>query len=61
MFGFEERINNAKTKLINALLARAGKIIEPYNGKPVTEIPKIDITRATVLEDIADVIRSLTE
>jgi hypothetical protein len=59
LFGMEERIQKARTALVNGLMTRAAKVLEPYNDKPVAEIPKHELARAMVLEDIADVIKSL--
>lgn len=59
MFGIEERIANARTALVNGLMTRAAKVLEPYNDKPIADIPKHELARAMVLNDIADVIKSL--
>lgn len=58
MFGMEEKIKNARNALINGLMARAAEVLDPYKDKPVAEIPKHELARAMVLNDIADVIKS---
>jgi hypothetical protein len=61
MFGIEERIANARTRLHDAFMLKAGAILEPYKDKPPEAIPRTELVRATVLQDIAEIIKGTSE
>jgi hypothetical protein len=61
MFGIEERIANARTRLHDAFMLKAGSILEPYKDKPPEAIPRTELVRATVLQDIAEIIKGTSE
>lgn len=61
MFGIEERVARARTRLHDALITKAGSILDPFKDKPPEAIPKTELVRALVLQDIAEIIKGVSD
>lgn len=61
MFGMKERVDRVRARLHDALLTKAGAILAPFEGKPPEAIPKMELVRALVLQDIAEVIKGISD
>lgn len=59
LFGIDERIEQIRVTLVRAFKQKSAAIMALYASKKLEDIPKIDLTRALVLEDIAEVFQSV--
>lgn len=59
MFGVEKRVERVRTALVRALRAKSIQIMTQHADKAPDKIPWIDVARATILGDIADIVQKL--
>jgi hypothetical protein len=59
MFGVNKRIERVRVDLVRAFKAKSMEIMLKHSGVPPEKIPPIDVTRAMLLNDIADIILKL--
>ena len=58
MFG-RKAIERARTSLVRTLKAKSVQIMVAHSTKTPEEIPWLDVARATMLMDLADIIQNL--
>jgi hypothetical protein len=59
MFGINKKVEREKQKIITALNQRAYQLLLPYREKPANEIPPLELARARILMDVAEVLGTL--
>lgn len=60
MLGINKRVQRVRTTLINAIRAKSMEIMMAHqNIADPAKIPWIDVARATILKDLADIIENI--
>lgn len=60
MFGVEKRVERVRAALVQALKSKSMMIMNAHAAiADPAKIPWIDVARATILTDLADIIRNL--
>jgi hypothetical protein len=59
-FGVQKRVERVRAALVNALMTKSVSIMQTHALiQDPSKIPWIDVARATILKDIADIIQGL--
>jgi len=59
MWGVEKRVERVRTSLVRSLKAKSMAIMTAHDGVDPAKIPWLDVARASLLNDIADIIADL--
>lgn len=59
MLGIEKRVKNLRDTLVGAFRQKSASIMHPYIKTKPEDVPRLELTRALVLRDIADVLADL--
>jgi hypothetical protein len=59
MFGVEKRVERVRAALVQALKSKGMAIMNAHAAVDPSKIPWIDVARATILTDLADIIQNL--
>jgi hypothetical protein len=59
MFGVEKRVERVRAALVRALQAKSLEIMTAHAALPPEQIPRHDLARALVLNDLAGILANL--
>ena len=59
MFGIEKKVERVRNGLIQAMRAKSAAIMKKHADKTPELIPKADLARAMVLQDLAEILVNL--
>jgi hypothetical protein len=60
MFGIERKVERVRQALIHGMRAKSAAIMKVHAAKAPEAIPKSDLARAMVLQDLAEILVHLT-
>ena len=60
MLGIEKRVKHLRDTLVEAFRQKSASIMHPYIQTRPEDVPRLELTRAMILRDVADVLANLS-
>jgi len=60
MLGIEKRVKHLRDTLVEAFRQKSASIMHPYIQTRPEDVPRLELTRAMILRDVADILANLS-